>query len=275
MTVTGGAAEYVAAPVANCVGSRERRARRRGADRAAVVRGARLRRAARRTLADHVPDLRRRDDGPDDAGAGQAGRRRRASAWSTSTRRAWRRRGSSAARPPWRRADELDRAARLGLVIDCTGVVAAIEDGLARVGKRRHVPAVRRGRRRRDGSVIEPYEIYNQEITHHRARWRCCTASTAPAELFADGRARPGRHRSPTGSRSTTTRRRSSSSAPGVGRKIQVTPTPLKASLRSHDGESPFSATPRIATRCHENGDSPMSRHSASMACWMRRTDTG
>lgn len=60
-------------------------------------------------------------------------------------------------------ADEVDRSRGWDVVIDCTGVVAAIEDGLARVGRGgtfqqfgvSHEKAVAR---------FEPYRIYNQEI---------------------------------------------------------------------------------------------------------------
>lgn len=60
-------------------------------------------------------------------------------------------------------ADELDRPRGWDVVIDCTGVVAAIEDGLTRVGRGgtfqqfgvSNTDAVAR---------ISPYKIYNQEI---------------------------------------------------------------------------------------------------------------
>lgn len=60
-------------------------------------------------------------------------------------------------------ADELDRPRGWDVVIDCTGVVAAIEDGLPRVGRGgtfqqfgvSNTDAVAR---------ISPYKIYNQEI---------------------------------------------------------------------------------------------------------------
>lgn len=60
-------------------------------------------------------------------------------------------------------ADELDRPRGWDVVIDCTGVVAAIEDGLSRVG--------RGGTFQQFGvsqenavARFEPYRIYNQEI---------------------------------------------------------------------------------------------------------------
>ena len=60
-------------------------------------------------------------------------------------------------------ADELDRPRGWDIVIDCTGVVAAIEDGLSRVG--------RGGTFQQFGvsaeaavARISPYRIYNQEI---------------------------------------------------------------------------------------------------------------
>jgi 2-desacetyl-2-hydroxyethyl bacteriochlorophyllide A dehydrogenase len=60
-------------------------------------------------------------------------------------------------------ADELDRPRGWDVVIDCTGVVAAIEDGLSRVGRGgtfqqfgvSNEKAVAR---------FEPYRVYNQEI---------------------------------------------------------------------------------------------------------------
>jgi len=60
-------------------------------------------------------------------------------------------------------ADELDRPRGWDVVVDCTGVVAAIEDGLSRVGKGgtfqqfgvTNTAAVAR---------ISPYRIYNEEI---------------------------------------------------------------------------------------------------------------
>ena len=160
---TGGAAEFAVAPVANCVvlpGPRP--PGRRGADRAAVVRGARVRRArarARRPL----PHLRRRDDGPDDDGAGQAGRGGERRAWSTSTRRGWRRRGSWAARRPWRRPTSWTRPRGWDVVIDCTGVVAAIEDGLPRVAKGGTFQQF--GVANEDAAArFSPFRVYNQEI---------------------------------------------------------------------------------------------------------------
>src|ERR1044071_6995282 len=68
VTAAGGAAEYAVAPAKNCFRlPRRGQAGRRGADRAAVLRRTRVRRAAppaRRPL----PHLRRRHHGPDDDG---------------------------------------------------------------------------------------------------------------------------------------------------------------------------------------------------------------
>jgi 2-desacetyl-2-hydroxyethyl bacteriochlorophyllide A dehydrogenase len=61
-------------------------------------------------------------------------------------------------------ADELDRPRGWDVVIDCTGVVAAIEDGLGRVAKAGtflQFGVSDYGAR----VTIDPYRIYNQEIT--------------------------------------------------------------------------------------------------------------
>ncbi len=61
-------------------------------------------------------------------------------------------------------ADELDAPRGWDVVIDCTGVEAAIRDGLKRVG--RGGTFLQFGVSRHDTTVpIEPYEIYRREIT--------------------------------------------------------------------------------------------------------------
>ncbi|GLY98066.1 zinc-dependent alcohol dehydrogenase family protein [Actinoplanes sp. NBRC 103695] len=61
-------------------------------------------------------------------------------------------------------ADELDAPRGWDIVIDCTGVVAAIKDGLGRVG--RGGTFLQFGVANTDAEVlIEPYEIYRREIT--------------------------------------------------------------------------------------------------------------
>jgi 2-desacetyl-2-hydroxyethyl bacteriochlorophyllide A dehydrogenase len=117
-------------------------------------------------------------------------------------------------------ADELDRG-DWDVVIDCTGVVAAIQDGLGRVAKAgtflqfgvTEVAAK---------VVIDPYRIYNEEIT--------ITGSMAvnqsyerAAELFLDGVVPPEvfiSDRLPLGSYAEALDRMKR----GVGRKIQVLP---------------------------------------------------
>jgi threonine dehydrogenase-like Zn-dependent dehydrogenase len=61
-------------------------------------------------------------------------------------------------------ADELDAPRGWDVVVDCTGVAAAITDGLRRVG--RGGTFLQFGVANYDARVtIEPYKIYNQEIT--------------------------------------------------------------------------------------------------------------
>jgi 2-desacetyl-2-hydroxyethyl bacteriochlorophyllide A dehydrogenase len=82
-------------------------------------------------------------------------------------------------------ADELDRARGWDVVIDCTGVVAAIEDGIGRVAKAGTF--LQFGVTDSSARVtIDPYRIYNEEIT--------ITGSMAvnhsyerAAELFLEG----------------------------------------------------------------------------------------
>ncbi len=155
----------------------------RGAHRAAVLRGARLRRApvaARRPCA----DLRLRDHGPDDAGAGQADRRgeRRHGRPEPGAPGDGPQAGSLRVRAT---PDELDRPQGWDLVIDATGNAAAIQDGLGRVAKA--------GTFLQFGVAdyatrveIDPYRIYNQEITITGSMAVLHSYERA-AELFANG----------------------------------------------------------------------------------------
>jgi 2-desacetyl-2-hydroxyethyl bacteriochlorophyllide A dehydrogenase len=118
-------------------------------------------------------------------------------------------------------ADELDRPRGWDVVIDCTGVVAAIQDGIKRVAKAGTF--LQFGVTEHDARVeIDPYRIYNEEIT--------ITGSMAvnqsyerAAELFLDGVVPPEifiSDRLPLGSyEEALTRMRE-----GKGRKIQVLP---------------------------------------------------
>ena len=174
------------APAANCVRLPEHVEHRgRRPDRAAVLRGPRLRRAAQPARLARA-DLRLGHHGPDDAGAGQAHRRGHASTSSTSTpdrlatARAWAcaRRG--------RRADELDRPHGLGRWSSTRRATRpAIQDGLDRVAKA--------GTFLQFGvadyatrATIEPYRIYNQEITITGSMAVLHSYERA-AELFAAG----------------------------------------------------------------------------------------
>jgi 2-desacetyl-2-hydroxyethyl bacteriochlorophyllide A dehydrogenase len=118
-------------------------------------------------------------------------------------------------------ADELDRPRGWDVVIDCTGVVAAIEDGLGRVAKAGtflQFGVSDYGAR----VTIDPYRIYNQEIT--------ITGSMAvnhsyerAAELFLGGVLDPGifiSDRLPLDRYDEAIDRMRR----GVGRKIQVVP---------------------------------------------------
>ena len=118
-------------------------------------------------------------------------------------------------------ADELDRPRGWDVVIDATGVVAAIQDGLKRVAKAGTF--LQFGVTEHDARVeIDPYRIYNEEIT--------ITGSMAvnqsyerAAELFLDGVVPPEvfiSDRLPLGQyREALDRMRE-----GKGRKIQVLP---------------------------------------------------
>ncbi|WP_300007426.1 zinc-dependent alcohol dehydrogenase family protein [Pseudonocardia sp.] len=118
-------------------------------------------------------------------------------------------------------ADELDRPRGWDVVIDCTGVVAAIEDGLGRV--------IRGGTFQQFGVANEdavarfsPFRVYNQEIRIVGSMAVLHSFERA-AELFADGVLRP---------EIMISDRRPLEEYPaaleqfraGVGRKIQVRP---------------------------------------------------
>jgi 2-desacetyl-2-hydroxyethyl bacteriochlorophyllide A dehydrogenase len=119
-------------------------------------------------------------------------------------------------------ADELTRPSHgWDVVIDCTGVVAAIEDGLGRVGK--------------GGTFLQfgvsaqqavarwsPYRIYNQEITITGSMAVLHSYERA-AELFAGGVLDPDvfiSHRYPLHQYATALEQFKQ----GIGRKVQVTP---------------------------------------------------
>ncbi|GAB2922618.1 zinc-dependent alcohol dehydrogenase family protein [Micromonospora polyrhachis] len=117
-------------------------------------------------------------------------------------------------------ADELTAPRGWDVVIDCTGVEAAITDGLGRVG--------RGGTFLQFGvaeyaarATIEPYRIYNQEITITGSMAVLHSFERA-GELFAAGILQPGvliSHRFPLASYAEAlTQFRA-----GVGRKIQIT----------------------------------------------------
>lgn len=118
-------------------------------------------------------------------------------------------------------ADELDRPRGWDIVIDCTGVVAAIEDGLPRVG--------RGGTFQQFGVANEdavarfsPYKVYNQEIRIVGSMAVLHSFERA-AELFVEGVLRPDvmiSHRMPLDDYPAALDQFRS----GIGRKIQVRP---------------------------------------------------
>lgn len=119
-------------------------------------------------------------------------------------------------------ADELTMARGWDVVIDCTGVVAAIEDGLGRVG--------RGGTFLQFGVSAEqavarwsPYRIYNQEITITGSMAVLHSFERA-AELFAAGALRPEvmiSDRFPLEAYPQALEQFRN----GIGRKVQVTPS--------------------------------------------------
>ncbi|MEJ3652336.1 zinc-dependent alcohol dehydrogenase family protein [Actinomycetes bacterium KLBMP 9759] len=118
-------------------------------------------------------------------------------------------------------ADELDRPRGWDVVIDCTGVVAAIEDGLGRVGKGgtfQQFGVSNEGATAR----FSPFRIYNQEIRIVGSMAVLHSFERA-AELFADGALRPEvmiSHRLALDEYPAALEQFRS----GVGRKIQVRP---------------------------------------------------
>jgi 2-desacetyl-2-hydroxyethyl bacteriochlorophyllide A dehydrogenase len=118
-------------------------------------------------------------------------------------------------------ADELDRPRGWDVVIDCTGVVAAIEDGLTRVApggtfQQFGVSAEKAVAR------FEPYKIYNQEIRIVGSMAVLHSFERA-GELFATGVLRPDvmiSHRFPLDGYPAALEQFKA----GVGRKIQVQP---------------------------------------------------
>lgn len=121
-------------------------------------------------------------------------------------------------------ADELAPSHPRGweVVIDCTGVVAAIKDGLARVD--RGGTFLQFGVSSYDARVeIEPYKIYNQEITITGSMAVLHSFERA-GDLFASGVLRPDvmiSDRLPLADYATALEQFKA----GVGRKIQVVPT--------------------------------------------------
>ncbi len=118
-------------------------------------------------------------------------------------------------------ADELDRPRGWDIVVDATGVVAAIEDGLTRVG--------RGGTFQQFGVANEdavarfsPFRVYNQEIRIVGSMAVLHSFERA-AELFAEGALRPDimiSHRLPLEEYPAAL----DQFRAGVGRKIQVCP---------------------------------------------------
>ena len=186
VTTAGGAAQYAVAPVANCVKLPEHV---RTQDAALVeplscaVRGYDVLKLPPRRPR---PDLRLRNDGPDDAGARQAdrrGERRRRGPQPGPARdgpRGW------ASRRPAANADELDRPQGWDLVIDATGNAAAIQDGLERVAKAGTFLQFGVADYATPRVTIDPYRIYNQEITITGSMAVLHSFERA-AELFATG----------------------------------------------------------------------------------------
>ncbi|MEJ3748699.1 zinc-dependent alcohol dehydrogenase family protein [Actinomycetes bacterium KLBMP 9797] len=118
-------------------------------------------------------------------------------------------------------AAELDAPRGWDVVIDCTGVEAAITDGLGRVAKGGtflQFGVAAYGAR----AVIEPYKIYNQEITITGSMAVLHSFDRA-GELFAGGLLPPDvfiSHRYPLDDYATAM----SEFRAGKGRKLQITP---------------------------------------------------
>jgi len=118
-------------------------------------------------------------------------------------------------------ADELDRPRGWDVVIDCTGAAAAIADGLGRVGK--GGTYLQFGVSSYDTrATIEPYRIYNQEITITGSMAVLHSFERA-GELFSSGVLDPNifiSHRFPLDKYAEAV----AQFRAGVGRKIQVNP---------------------------------------------------
>jgi 2-desacetyl-2-hydroxyethyl bacteriochlorophyllide A dehydrogenase len=118
-------------------------------------------------------------------------------------------------------ADELDAPRGWDVVVDCTGVEAAITDGLRRVG--RGGTFLQFGVANYDARVtIEPYKIYNQEITITGSMAVLHSFERA-GQLFAAGVLDPNifiSHRFPLDKYAEAI----AQFRAGVGRKIQVNP---------------------------------------------------
>ena len=118
-------------------------------------------------------------------------------------------------------ADELERPRGWDVVIDCTGVVAAIEDAIPRVGKGgtfMQFGVTDQGAR----VQVDPYRIYNEEITITGSMAVLHSFERA-GELFAGGILDPDifiSHRLPLAEYEHAL----GLLANGVGRKIQVVP---------------------------------------------------
>lgn len=118
-------------------------------------------------------------------------------------------------------ADELDRPRGWDVVIDATGVVAAIEDGLSRVGKG---GTFQQFGVSNEGAVAKfsPFKIYNQEIRIVGSMAVLHSFERA-AELFGEGALKPEvmiSHRMPLEEYPAAL----DQFRKGVGRKIQVRP---------------------------------------------------
>jgi 2-desacetyl-2-hydroxyethyl bacteriochlorophyllide A dehydrogenase len=137
-------------------------------------------------------------------------------------------------------ADELERARGWDVVVDCTGVVAAIEDGLGRVAK--GGTFLQFGVTDYAARVqIEPYRIYNREITI-TGRWRCCTPTSVPPSSSSTGWSTLTCS-SATACRWTPTTRRSTGCAAASGARSRSCPA------RRRDAPARRPLTPRLLAR--------------------------
>lgn len=119
-------------------------------------------------------------------------------------------------------AEEIDRPRGFDIVVDCTGVVAAIQDGLGRVG--RGGTFLQFGVANEDATAaIRPFEVYNREITITGSMAVLHSFDRA-AELFSGGVLNAEvliSHRYPLVDYATAI----SQFEKGIGRKIQVSPS--------------------------------------------------